>query len=63
MKLALREPFDPKAKRMFTTRISPDLLKELKHLSVDIETPISTLIENAIADLLKRYKIDDQPPD
>lgn len=43
-------------KKMFATRIDNDLLKELKHLSVDAEAPISTLLEEAIKDLLKKYE-------
>jgi hypothetical protein len=43
-------------KKMFATRIDNDLLKELKHLGVDIEVPISKLLEEAIKDLLIKYK-------
>ena len=43
-------------KKMFATRIDNDILKALKHLSVDTESPISTLIEEAIQDHLKKYE-------
>jgi Ribbon-helix-helix domain len=43
-------------KKMFATRISPAILKELKHLSIDAEKPIFDLTEEAIKDLLKKYK-------
>ncbi len=43
-------------KKMFATRIDNDVLKELKHLSVDAEAPISKLLEEAIRDLLKKYE-------
>ena len=43
-------------KKMFATRIDNDILKKLKHLSVDTEAPISKLLEEAIQDLLKKYK-------
>jgi hypothetical protein len=43
-------------KRMFATRIDNDLLKDLKHLSVDTEVSIGRLLEEAIKDLLKKYK-------
>lgn len=43
-------------KKMFATRIDNDLLKELKHLGVDTEVPISKLLEEAIQDLLEKYK-------
>ena len=41
---------------MFSTRIDPDLLKELKHLSVDSEKSLSDLTEEAIKALLDKYK-------
>ena len=40
---------------MFSTRMDPAVLKELKHLSIDAEKPISELTEEAIRDLLKKY--------
>ena len=43
-------------KKMFATRINPAILKELKHLSIDVEKPISDLTEEAIRDLLKKYE-------
>jgi len=43
-------------KKMFATRIDNDLLKTLKHLSVDTELPISTLLEEAIRDLLNKHE-------
>ncbi len=43
-------------KKMFATRINPEILKELKHLSVDAEKSISDLLEEAIQLLLKKYK-------
>ena len=41
---------------MFATRINPAILKELKHLGIDAEKPISELTEEAIRDLLKKYE-------
>lgn len=43
-------------KKMFATRIDPNVLKALKHLSVDTELSISDLTEEAIQDLLEKYK-------
>lgn len=43
---------------MFATRVDSDVLKALKHLSVDTELPISALLEEAVKDLLKKYKKD-----
>ena len=42
-------------KKMFATRIDNGILKDLKHLSVDTEKPIGTLMEEAVRDLLKKY--------
>ena len=42
--------------KMFSTRISADLLKEIKHLSVDLEKPISEIVEEALRELLKKYE-------
>lgn len=41
---------------MFSTRIDPELLKEIKHLSIDAEKSISALTEEAFQDLLKKYE-------
>jgi hypothetical protein len=43
-------------KRMFATRIDNDLLKDLKHLSVDTEVSIAQLLQEAVRDLLKKYQ-------
>ncbi len=43
-------------KKMFGARIDNDVLKDLKHLSVDKERPVGELVEEAIRDLLKKYK-------
>jgi len=41
---------------MFATRIDADVLKKLKHLSVDAEKSVYELVEQAIQDLLKKYE-------
>ena len=41
---------------MFGARIDNDVFKDLKHLSVDKERPAGELVEEAIRDLLKKYK-------
>jgi hypothetical protein len=43
-------------KKMFATRIDADLLKKLKHLSVDADNSIANLFEEAVKDLLKKYE-------
>ena len=40
---------------MFSTRIDPSILKNLKHLSVEEEISINRLMEEAIQDLLCKY--------
>lgn len=42
-------------KKMFSTRIDPSILKNLKHLSVEEEISINRLTEEAIQDLLCKY--------
>jgi len=43
------------SKKMFATRINNELLKKLKHLSVDTERSISDLTEEAIQDLVEKH--------
>jgi len=43
-------------KKMFATRIDPDVLKALKHLAVDTELSIADLTEEAVKDLLKKHE-------
>jgi hypothetical protein len=43
-------------KQVFSTRIDADYIKELKHLSVDAEKTLGSLLEEAIRDLLEKYK-------
>jgi predicted transcriptional regulator len=42
-------------KRTFSTRIDVGLLKALKHLAVDVDKSIGDLLEEAIAELLRKY--------
>jgi predicted transcriptional regulator len=43
-------------KKTFSTRIDEDKLKALKHLAVDLDKSIGVLLEEAIGDLLRKYK-------
>ena len=43
-------------KKTFSTRIDFDRLKALKHLAVDEDKSIGTLLEEAIDDLIKKYE-------
>jgi predicted transcriptional regulator len=43
-------------KKVFSTRLDEDLIKRLKHLSVDTGKAVFALLEEAIRDLLKKYQ-------
>ena len=43
-------------KKTFSTRIDADKLKALKHLAVDLDKSLGVLLEEAIEDLLNKYK-------
>ena len=43
-------------KKVFSTRVDEDRIKELKHLAVDADKSLGTLLEEAIQDLVKKYK-------
>jgi predicted transcriptional regulator len=43
-------------KKVFSTRIDEDLVKKLKHLAVDEDKSLGNLLEEAIEDLLDKYK-------
>jgi hypothetical protein len=43
-------------KKMFSTLIRNDLLKEFKKLAIDLERPINNVLEEAMRNLLKKYE-------
>ena len=43
-------------KKTFSTRIDVNCLKALKHLAVDEDKSIGALLEEAIKDLIRKYK-------
>ena len=43
-------------KKTFSTRIDDERLKDLKHLAVDTDKSLGTLLEEAIEDLIKKHK-------
>ena len=43
-------------KKVFSTRIDEDRIKELKHLAVDTDKSLGNLLEEAIQDLVKKYE-------
>lgn len=49
-------PRSEKVRRQYGLRLDPHLMKDLEHLSVDAERYMNELMEEAIKDLLKKYK-------
>ena len=43
-------------RKVFSTRLDQDLIKELKHLAVDEDRALNDLLEEAIQALLKKYE-------
>jgi len=43
-------------KKVFSTRVDEDRIKELKHLAVDTDKSLGNLLEEAIQDLVKKYE-------
>ena len=43
-------------KKMFSTLINNDLLKEFKKLAIDLERPANDILEEAMRGLLKKYE-------
>jgi len=46
------------ARKNITSRIETELIKKLKYLAADTEKRLNDLLEEAIKDLLKKYKKD-----
>ena len=43
-------------KKIFSTRLDSDRIKDLKHLAVDAEKSLGVLLEEAIWDLCRKYR-------
>jgi predicted transcriptional regulator len=43
-------------KKIFSTSIDSNCIKELKHLAVDTDKSLGRLLEEAIRDLVDKYK-------
>ena len=43
-------------KKVFSTRLDEDRIKDLKHLAVDTDKSLGNLLEEAIQDLLTKYE-------
>ena len=44
-------------KKITSTTLDIDLVKETKKLGIDLERPFNALLEEAMRDLLKKYKV------
>jgi len=42
-------------KKIFSTRVDSDRIKELKHLAVDTDKSLGRLLEEAIKDICRKY--------
>ena len=49
-------------KKMFSTLIKNDLLKQFKKLAIDLERPINDILEEAMRDFLKKHEKDSPKP-
>lgn len=49
-------PRSEKVRQQYGFRVDPHLMKDLEYLSVDQQRYMNELIEEAIKDLLKKYK-------
>ena len=44
------------ARKPLSTKIENDLQKEVKKLAIDLERPLNDLLEEAMRDILDKYK-------
>ena len=44
------------ARKPLSTKIENELQKEIKKLAIDLERPFNDLLEEAIQDILEKYK-------
>ena len=43
-------------RKMYGLRLAQDMMREIKHLGVDEGKPMNDLVEEALRDLLKKYR-------
>ncbi len=43
-------------KKIFSTRVDDNRIKDLKHLAVDTDKSLGELLEEAIQDIVKKYE-------
>ena len=49
-------------KKMFSTLLKNDLLKEFKKLAIDLERPVNDLLEESMRDLINKYGKQEKKP-
>jgi hypothetical protein len=49
-------PRSPKERRQYGLRLDVHLMRDLEHLSVDEQKWLNDLVEEAVRDLLKKYR-------
>ena len=52
----MARPRSPKQRKQYGLRLDPLLMREIEHLSVDEQKWINELTEEALRDLLKKYR-------
>jgi hypothetical protein len=52
----MARPRSLKQRQQFGLRLDPQLMREIKHLSVDEQKQLNELTEEALRDLLKKYR-------
>ena len=52
----MARPRSPKQRKQYGLRLDPQLMREIEHLSVDEQKWLNELTEEALRDLLKKYR-------
>jgi len=52
----MNDKLSTKERKSLIARLSPEMIKELKHLAVDSDVSMNALIEEAVTDLLRKYR-------
>ena len=52
----MARPRSPKQRRQYGLRLDPQLMREIEYLAVDEQKWINELTEEALRDLLKKYR-------
>ncbi|MGH7182706.1 MAG: hypothetical protein ACREJN_12110 [Nitrospiraceae bacterium] len=52
----MARPRSPKERKQYGLRLDRHLMRELEHLSVDEQKWLNDLVEEAVRDLLKKYR-------